>query len=78
MFRALRVDRTEDGFQRAVVDLADDDLPEGDVLVDVEYSTVNYKDGLAVTDTAPVVRNFPRVSGSDLAGTVSASDDTVV
>ena len=78
MFRALRVDRTDDGFQWAVVDLADDDLPEGDVLVDVEYSTVNYKDGLAVTDTAPVLRNFPMVPGIDLAGTVSASDDPEV
>jgi len=78
MFRALRVDRTEDDFQRAVVDLTDDDLPEGDVLVDVDYSTVNYKDGLAVTDTAPVVRNFPMVPGIDLAGTVSASDDPEV
>ena len=78
MFRALRVDRTEDGFQWAVVDLTDDDLPEGDVLVDVEYSTVNYKDGLAVTDTAPVLRNFPMVPGIDLAGTVSASDDPLV
>ena len=78
MFRALRVDRTEDGFQWAVVDLTDDDLPEGDVLVDVEYSTVNYKDGLAVTDTAPVLRNFPMVPGIDLAGTVSAYDDPEV
>ena len=78
MFRALQVDRTEDGFQWAVVDLTDDDLPEGDVLVDVEYSTVNYKDGLAVTDTAPVLRNFPMVPGIDLAGTVSASDDPEV
>ena len=78
MFRALRVDRTEDGFQRAVVDLADDDLPEGDVLIDVDYSTVNYKDGLAVTDTAPVLRNFPMVPGIDLAGMVSASDDPEV
>ena len=78
MFRALRVDRTEDGFQWAVVDLTDDDLPEGEVLVDVEYSTVNYKDGLAVTDTAPVLRNFPMVPGIDLAGSVSASDDPEV
>ena len=78
MFRALRVDRTEDGFQRAVVDLTDDDLPEGDVLIDVEFSTVNYKDGLAVTDTAPVLRNFRMVPGIDLAGTVSASDDPEV
>ena len=78
MFRALLVDRTEDGFQWAVVDLTDDDLPEGEVLVDVEYSTVNYKDGLAVTDTAPVLRNFPMVPGIDLAGTVSASDDPEV
>ena len=78
MFRALRVDRTEDGFQWAVVDLTDDDLPEGEVLVAVEYSTVNYKDVLAVTDTAPVLRNFPMVPGIDLAGTVSASDDPEV
>tara|TARA_B100000446_G_scaffold46367_1_gene42719 strand:+ start:41 stop:1027 length:987 start_codon:yes stop_codon:yes gene_type:complete len=74
MFRALRVDRPADGFSCKIVEVTDDDLPEGDVLVDVGYSTVNFKDGLAVTDSSPIVRNFPMVPGIDLAGTVAASD----
>jgi len=78
MFRALVLDKVDDKFGLDLKDLTDDDLPEADVLVDVEYSTVNYKDGLAVTDTAPVLRNFPMVPGIDLAGTVSASDDPEV
>ena len=73
MFRALRVDRPADGFSCKIVEVTDDDLPEGDVLVDVGYSTVNFKDGLAVTDSSPIVRNFPMVPGIDLAGTVAAS-----
>ncbi|MCH2438428.1 MAG: oxidoreductase [Acidimicrobiales bacterium] len=78
MFRALMVDRPDDGFTCGIVELSDDDLPEGDVLVDVEYSTVNFKDGLAVTDSSPIVRNFPMVPGIDLAGTVAASDSPEV
>lgn len=50
------------------------DLPEGDVTVDVQYSSLNYKDGLAVTGTGGIVRRFPLVCGIDLAGTVAASD----
>ncbi|MDE2042429.1 MAG: oxidoreductase, partial [Alphaproteobacteria bacterium] len=49
-------------------------LPEGDVLIDVAYSTLNYKDGLAITGKSPVVRKFPMVPGIDLVGTVRASD----
>ena len=78
MFRALMVDRPEDGFTCEIVELSDDDLPEGDVVVDVEYSTVNFKDGLAVTDSSPIVRNFPMVPGIDLAGTVATSDSPEV
>ena len=78
MFRALMVDRPDDGFTCGIVELSDDDLPEGDVLVDVEYSTVNFKDGLAVTDSSPIVRNFPMVPGIDLAGTVAASNSPEV
>lgn len=54
--------------------LTDADLPDGDVTVDVRYSSLNYKDGLAVTGTGKIVRRFPLVCGIDLAGTVSASD----
>ena len=78
MFRALMVDRPDDGFTCGIVELSNDDLPEGDVVVDVEYSTVNFKDGLAVTDSSPIVRNFPMVPGIDLAGTVAASDSPEV
>jgi len=78
MFRALMVDRPDAGFTCEIVELSDDDLPEGDVVVDVEYSTVNFKDGLAVTDSSPIVRNFPMVPGIDLAGTVAASDSPEV
>ena len=78
MFRALMVDRPDDGFTCGIVELSDDDLPEDDVVVDVEYSTVNFEDGLAVTDSSPIVRNFPMVPGIDLAGTVAASDSPEV
>lgn len=54
--------------------LADADLPDGDVTVDVRYSSLNYKDGLAVTGKGKIVRRFPMVCGIDLAGTVTASD----
>jgi acrylyl-CoA reductase (NADPH) len=57
----------------SLVELDDDDLPEGDVTVEVAYSSLNYKDGLAVTGTARIVRTWPMVCGIDLAGTVSAS-----
>lgn len=74
MFRALLVDQDDDGFRADVTELPDDALPEGDVLVDVSHSTVNFKDGLAVTNSSPIVRSWPMVPGIDLAGTVAASE----
>lgn len=73
-FRALLVSRDEDKKQSvAVTEMTEADLMEGDVTVAVEATTVNYKDGLAITDMAPVVRRFPLVPGIDFAGTVVKS-----
>lgn len=72
-FRAILVSRDGKEQKAERVDLSDSDLMEGDVDVAVEYSTVNYKDGLAITGASPIVRKFPLVPGIDLAGTVSAS-----
>jgi acrylyl-CoA reductase (NADPH) len=72
-FRAIVIDKTDAGQTVRLADFDDKDLMEGDVTVAVEYSTVNYKDGLALTGKAPVVRRFPMIAGVDLAGTVEAS-----
>ena len=73
-FRAILVDRDEDKKQSArVATMTEADLMDGDVTVAVEATTVNYKDGLAITGRAPVIRRFPLVPGIDLAGTVTAS-----
>lgn len=63
----------DDEYQAALTDVSVDDLPDGDVLVDVEYSTLNYKDSLAITGASPVVRSFPMVPGVDLSGRVAES-----
>lgn len=73
MFRALVLEAGDGAPSADVRELDDGQLPDGDVLVDVEFSTVNYKDGLAVANGKPVVRSFPMVPGIDLAGTVAAS-----
>ncbi|SLN71843.1 MDR family oxidoreductase [Roseisalinus antarcticus] len=76
MFKALVVEKDEDGKTHASVqELGEDRLPEGDVTVDVEYSTLNYKDGLCIGPGGGLVRTYPHVPGIDFAGTVSASDD---
>jgi len=72
-FRAIVIDKTEAGQSIGLKDFDENDLMDGDVTVRVEWSTVNYKDGLAVTGKAPVVRRFPMIPGIDLAGTVEAS-----
>ena len=75
-FRAILVSRDEDKKQSvAIADLTEDDLMDGDVTVAVEATTVNYKDGLAITGKAPVVRHWPMVPGIDFAGTVTASSN---
>jgi acrylyl-CoA reductase (NADPH) len=73
-FRAIRLFKTDSGQETRFVELADDDLMAGDVTVRVEYSTVNYKDGLALTGRAPVVRVWPLTPGIDFAGVVERSD----
>ncbi|HET8538900.1 MAG TPA: MDR family oxidoreductase [Anaeromyxobacter sp.] len=75
MFKAILVSKTDSSQTAQVTELDEAQLPEGDVTVRVEYSTVNYKDGLAITGKGPVVRKFPMVPGIDLAGTVEASGD---
>jgi len=74
-FKAILVSRNEDKSQSVdVVDMTENELMEGDVTVAVEATTVNYKDGLAITGRSPVIRRFPLVPGIDFAGTVIASD----
>lgn len=73
MFSAIVIDKNDDGQTVAVTEVDEAQLPEGDVAIDVEYSTMNYKDGLAITGSSPVVRKFPMVPGIDLAGVVTES-----
>ena len=72
-FKAIVVEKTEAGQKVGLADFDDKDLMDGDVTVAVEWSTLNYKDGLAVTGKAPVVRRFPMIAGIDFAGTVESS-----
>ena len=72
-FKAIVIEKAESGTKAALADFDEANLMDGDVTVRVEYSTLNYKDGLAVTGKAPVVRRFPMIAGIDFAGTVEAS-----
>ncbi|BAU74424.1 acrylyl-CoA reductase (NADPH) [Metapseudomonas furukawaii] len=73
MFDAILIEKDEAGYRARTTQLEEAQLPEGDVTVRVAYSTLNYKDGLAITGKSPVVRQFPMVPGIDLAGTVESS-----
>ena len=76
MFKAILIEKDEQGYRAALKDVDDAQLPAGpeaNVTVKVAASTLNYKDGLAITGKSPVVRKFPMVPGIDLAGTVEAS-----
>ena len=75
MFSAIVIDKNDEGQTVSVQQLDDAALPEGDVTIDVSHSTLNYKDGLAITGRGPVVRKFPMVPGIDLVGTVSESSN---
>ena len=72
-FKALLATKNGDAISAGVVDLTEQDLMPGDVTVAVEYSTVNYKDALALSGRSPVIRNFPLIPGIDLAGVVETS-----
>ncbi len=73
-FTALVLRETDDGPVGALEQLTDGDLPDGDVTIDVDYSSLNYKDGMALAGKGRIVRSFPMVPGIDLTGTVVASD----
>ena len=73
MFKAILIEKDEQGLRAALKDVDDAQLPDGNVTVKVAASTLNYKDGLAITGKSPVVRKFPLTPGIDLAGTVTDS-----
>ena len=73
-FRALRLNKNDDGQSHEFVELTENDLMEGDVTIAVSHSTLNYKDGLALTGASPVVRVWPMIPGIDFAGTVEKSE----
>jgi acrylyl-CoA reductase (NADPH) len=71
--KAILITKENENYAATLTDIPETDLPQGDVTVNVEYSTLNYKDSLAITGASPVVRSFPMVPGIDLAGTVQES-----
>ena len=74
MIKAVMIEKSVDGVQSVSVrDIEDNQLPAGDVTVRVEWSTLNYKDALAITGRGPIVRSFPMVPGVDFAGVVESS-----
>lgn len=73
MSKALWLEKTDDGHKIRIGPISETDLPEGDVTIEVAYSTLNYKDALAVTGKAPIVRSWPMVPGIDFSGTVEES-----
>lgn len=74
-FRAVVIDKTDEGQKAQLRDFDEADLMDGDVTIRVEWSTLNYKDGLALTGKAPIARRWPMIAGVDLAGTVETSTD---
>ncbi|MNX80844.1 Acrylyl-CoA reductase AcuI [compost metagenome] len=74
MFNGILIEKDEQGYRASVQALTQADLPQGDVLVKVDYSTLNYKDALAITGKGPIVRSFPMVPGIDFAGVVEQSE----
>jgi acrylyl-CoA reductase (NADPH) len=74
MFSAIVIDKTDDQQTVSLSQVDEASLPEGDVTIDVAYSTLNYKDGLAITGKSPIARKFPMVPGIDLVGTVRSSE----
>ena len=73
MFNAIVINKDDAGYRAELTSVDETDLPEGDVTVDVTFSGLNYKDGLAITGKGPVVRKFPMVPGIDIVGTVRDS-----
>jgi acrylyl-CoA reductase (NADPH) len=76
MFRAILINKDEQGYRAQLSNLDESALPEGDVRIKVHYSTLNYKDGLAITGKSPIVRSFPMIPGIDLTGEVIESSSS--
>ena len=77
MFKALIFDKNNDELPHGSIrEVNLEELPEGDVLVNIEYSTINYKDGLAITSKSPIMKSFPMVPGIDFSGTVENSSNS--
>ncbi|WP_339725424.1 MDR family oxidoreductase [uncultured Paraglaciecola sp.] len=76
MFKGILINKDEQGYHAELQHIDDKTLPKGDVTVNILYSTLNYKDGLAITGKAPVVRSFPMIPGIDLVGVVEQSDSS--
>jgi len=74
MYKAIVINKDDAGYRSSLETLDESALPEGDVTIKIDYSCLNYKDGLAITGKGPVVRKFPMTPGIDLAGSVVASD----
>ena len=77
-FRAYRIDKADDGITAGFQQMSIDDLTEGDVVIKVSHSTINYKDALAATGAAPILRRYPLNGGIDLAGIVESSKDAAL
>jgi putative YhdH/YhfP family quinone oxidoreductase len=75
MFKAILLSKENDAFQARITELEEGRLPEGDVVIRVDYSTINFKDALALTNKSPIVRSWPMVAGIDAAGVVETSAD---
>ena len=73
MFKGILIEKDEAGYRATIRSIDEADLPDGEVTVRISHSTLNYKDGLAITGKGPVVRRFPMVPGIDLVGTVESS-----
>src|SRR5689334_16740125 len=78
MFKAVIIEETDDGPRGRLGEADDANLPEGDVTVDVTWSSLNYKDALGITGAAPIARSFPMVAGIDLAGTNADTGEAVL
>ncbi|MFT7651792.1 MAG: acrylyl-CoA reductase (NADPH) [Candidatus Azotimanducaceae bacterium] len=75
-FKAFQVTKTDSGFERDIVERSTEDLPAGNLLIEVQYSSLNYKDALSATGNPGVTRNFPHTPGIDAAGTILESNDS--
>ncbi|MGY8975471.1 MAG: alcohol dehydrogenase catalytic domain-containing protein, partial [Alphaproteobacteria bacterium] len=76
MFNSLVLNKTDDQKATGKVEVITvSDLPEGDVLINIDYSTINYKDALAITSSSPIIKNYPMVPGIDFSGTVEETSN---